>query len=295
MDFSFKISMRNPYILLIGILILLVGCYPDIDYISKGYTQKIIVEGVIESGKYPRIYLSLNVPLSETVDSTTIRDKVIRHAKVTVSDGDVEEILTSKWDVEHFPPYVYFGTEIKGQTGKTYYLKVEYGEEYSGEHAIKSETTIPLDFQIDSVYIEPTAIDSLRTLSVAINIDKNRKNAYRIYTRKSKDKRYIETPIVFNSDFSLDGLQKFTLSPLPNKNDSSFAEGKYFAVGDIVDIKVMAIDSTATQFFKDLTMFSIIAGNISINEIKPLSSNVIEPGFGIWYGCAVQTKRIIIQ
>lgn len=282
--------MRNPYILLIGMLILLVGCYPDIDYTSRGYTEKIIVEGIIESGKYPKIYLSLNVPLSESVDSTTIRDKVIRDAKVTVSDGDIEEILTSKWDVEHFPPYVYFGTEIKGQTGKTYHLKVE-----KGGYSVESQTTIPLDFQIDSVYIEPTSIDSLRTLSVAINVNKDRKNAYRIYTKKSKDKRYIETPIVFNSDFSLDGLQKFTLSPLPNKNDSSFTEGKYFAIGDVVDIKVMAIDSTTTQFFKDLTMFSVIAGNISINEIKPLSSNITEPGFGIWYGCAVQTKKIIIR
>ncbi|HQB27494.1 MAG TPA: hypothetical protein PLO29_00960 [Paludibacter sp.] len=290
MDFSFKISMRNPYILLIGMLILLVGCYPDIDYTSRGYTEKIIVEGIIESGKYPKIYLSLNVPLSESVDSTTIRDKVIRDAKVTVSDGNVKEILTSKWDVEHFPPYVYFGTEIKGQTGKTYHLKVE-----KGGYSVESQTTIPLDFQIDSVYIEPTSIDSLRTLSVAIKVNKDRKNAYRIYTKKSKDKRYIETPIVFNSDFSLDGLQKFTLSPLPNKNDSSFTEGKYFAIGDVVDIKVMAIDSTTTQFFKDLTMFSVIAGNISINEIKPLSSNIAEPGFGIWYGCAVQTKKIIIR
>ncbi len=290
MDFSFKINRTNAYILLVGISIFLAGCYPDMDYTVRGYTEKIIVEGKIESGKYPEIYLSLNVPLSEPVDNTTIRDKVIRHAKVTVSDGDIEETLTSKWDVEHFPPYVYFGTEIMGEAGKTYHLKVEYGE-----HVIESQTSIPLDFQIDSVYIEPSSIDSLRTLSVAINIDKDRKNAYRIYTKKSKDKRYIETPVVFNSDFNLDGLQKFALSPLPNKNDSSYAEGKYFAVGDIVDIKVMAIDSTSTQFFKDLTMFSVIAGNISINEIKPLSSNITAPGFGIWYGGAVEVRRVVVE
>lgn len=106
-----------------------------------------------------------------------------------------------------FPSVCLFWNRNKGTNRKTYYLKVEYGEEYRGEHAIKSQTTIPLDFQIDSVYIEPASVDSLRTLSVAINIDKDRKNAYRIYTRKSKDKRYIETPIVFNSDLSLDGLQ----------------------------------------------------------------------------------------
>lgn len=268
---------------------LLIGCNPDLDYTVRGYTQKIIVEGKIESGKYPEVYLSLNVPLSKDVDSTTILEQVIRYAKVTVSDGESTKILTSKWVTDHFPPYVYKCTEIVGREGRTYDLKVEY----SG-YTLYSTTTIPNGFQIESVDASPTDIDTLRTLSLTINVDNNKKNSFKIFTKKKIDKRYIETPVLFNDRLKLTGLQRFNISPHPISSDSSFIEGNYFVVGDTVDIKVCAIDSTSTMFFKDLTMMSVIAGNAFLNQVKPLNSNISEPGFGIWYGNAVRTVRTIV-
>lgn len=277
------------YIYLIN-LFLLTACYPDIDYVISGYAEKIIVEGKIEAGKAPQVYLSLNVPLSEKVDESRIRNKIISDAKVTISNGTHTEILTSKRDTSYFPPYVYFGTEIRGEVGKTYNLTVE-----KGGYVVNSQTTIPDNFQINSIYFKPSEIDSLRSMIVSIAIDKTKKNAYRIFTKKMKDNRYIETPVIFNSELNLEGLQNFAVSPIPHKKDPSYAESKYFLVGEIVDVKVMAIDSAATQFFKDMGMFTLLADNISINEIKPLSSNVTEPGFGIWYGANVQFKRLMVQ
>ncbi|MDD2284532.1 MAG: hypothetical protein PHQ11_03930 [Paludibacter sp.] len=282
----------QKYIYLISIIYfgLLVGCNPDLDYSIKGYTQKIIVEGVIESGKYPVVYLSLNVPLSKSVDTTTILDYVIRYAKVTVSNGDKTEILTSKWDKSYFPPYVYKGTEIIGEEGRTYDLKVEYGG-----YTLYSSTTIPAGFQVESVGMNQTAVDSLRTLTVKINLNDNVKNSYRIQTWKRKDTRFIKTPVLFNDGLNLSGIQTFQISPYPAKTDSSFTEGKYFVVGDTVDIKISAIDSVSTLFFKDLNMFSLVSGNIAVTEVKPLHSNISEPGFGIWYGAAIRMERVIIK
>lgn len=267
-----------------------ISCNPDLDYTIKGYTQKIIVEGVIESGKYPVVYLSLNVPLSKSVDTTTILDYVIRYAKVTVSDGDKTEILTSKWDKSYFPPYVYKGTEIVGEEGKTYDLKVEYGG-----YTFYSSTTIPEGFQVESIDMDQTNVDSLRVLAVKINLNDNAKNSYRIQTKKRKDTQFIKTPVLFNDELNLSGIQTFQISPYPAKTDSSYAEGKFFVVGDTVDIKISAIDSVSTLFFKDLNMFSLVSGNIAVTEVKPLHSNITEPGFGIWYGAAVRNKRVIIQ
>jgi hypothetical protein len=282
----------QKYIYLISIIYigLFVSCNPDLDYTIKGYTQKIIVEGVIESGKYPLVYLSLNVPLSKSVDTTTILDYVIRYAKVTVSDGEETEILTSKWDKSYFPPYVYKGTEIVGEEGKTYELKVEYGG-----YILYSSTTIPAGFQVESIDMNQTDVDSLRVLAVKINLNDHAKNSYRIQTRKRKDTRFIKTPVLFNDGLNLSGIQTFQISPYPAKTDSSYAEGKFFVVGDTVDIKISAIDSVSTLFFKDLNMFSLVSGNIAVTEVKPLHSNITEPGFGIWYGAAVRSKRVIIQ
>lgn len=268
-----------------------VACNPDLDYTVKGYTQKIIVEGIVETGEYPRVYLSLNVPLWKTLDSATVLEHVIRYAKVTISDGVNTEILTSQWDKAHFPPYVYRATEIIGVEGRSYNLKVEY----SG-YTVNSTTFLPKGTPVDSVQVQPTAVsDTLRLLSVWLNIDKFTETGFRIFTKKQQDKRYIETPIVFNNEFSLSGVQKFNLSPQPEKTDSSYLEGPYFALGDTVDIKFCVLDRTTTVFFKDLSLFSTSFGNMFLNEVKPLRSNISEPGFGIWYGNAVRYYRCVVK
>lgn len=282
--------MKKLCFLLFLFVVFLSSCNPDLDYTVRGYSQKIIVEGKIETGKYPEVYLSLNVPLWKQVDSTTILEHVIRYAKVTVSVGDTIEILTSKWMKDHFPPYVYKCTEIVGREGSTYNLKVEYGG-----YTLYSSTTIPRGFEIETVDIFPTVTDTLRALSLTVNVDNHKKNSFRLFTKKAKDQRYIETPILYNNEFELTGLQRFNISPQPRKTDASFKEGNLFAIGDTVDIKVCAIDSVSTIFFKDLTMFSVVADNIFLSEVKPLNSNISEPGFGIWYGNAVRITRMVIK
>ena len=102
------------------ISLLFCSCQPNLDYIISGYTQKIIVEGYISNNEYPKVYLSLNIPFSEEVNSETIVKNVIGSAKVTISDGVNTEILTAGYrDNRHFPPHYYRGTELKGEEGKT--------------------------------------------------------------------------------------------------------------------------------------------------------------------------------
>lgn len=165
---------------LLAIALIISACKADLDYTISGYTQKIIVEGFIANGEYPSVYLSLNNPLSQKVDTVSILKNVIRTAKVTISDGINTEILTSSWDKTHFPPYVYRGYDLKGEEGKTYYLKVEY----SG-YTLTSQTTIP--FATDIKQFKTTVVegnDTLKILSMTFNIDTSRKVAYRVSTKK---------------------------------------------------------------------------------------------------------------
>lgn len=267
------------------------GCSPDLDYTVRGYTQKIIVEGVIETDKYPVVYLSLNVPLWKNPDSLSILDHVIRYAKVTISDGTKTEILTSRWDKTHFPPYSYRATEITGVEGKTYDLKVEYGG-----YTLYSSTFLPVGTTIEKVEFSPSTVsDTLKIASVWVTIDKLNSTGFRIFTKKRKDKRFLETPLLFNENLSLQGSQRFNLSPRSEKSDASFKEGQYFALGDTIDIKLCALDSVSSRFFKGLGMFSTLAGNLLTNELKPLPSNISEPGFGIWYGSAVRTTTVVVK
>jgi hypothetical protein len=283
----------NKAICYILLIFSLISCKPDLNYEIRGYTQKIIVEGYIANGEFPSVYLSLNVPLSKKVDSVSILENVIRTAKVTISDGETTEILTSGWDKTHFPPYVYRGTELKGVEGKTYYLTVNYSS-----YTLYAQTTIPhatniLNFNTEQV----VGNDSMRLLTMTFDIDAAKKNGYRVFTKKKKDGHYIQTPIVFNSEFSLSGTNTFTISPKPDDKDPSSMEGSYFAIGDTVQVKLCTIDSVSTQFFKALTIFSAsgIGSNFFIGEKDALKSNISSPGFGIWYGNGTKTYQVIIK
>jgi hypothetical protein len=282
--------MKRLFFILISVSITLISCQTDLDYVVRGYTEKIIVEGKIESGQDPIVYLSLNIPLWQEVDSASIINYIIRDAKITISDGEKTEIMTARWDRTNFLPHYYRATSIKGEEGKTYSLVIE-----KGGYTLYASTTIPYGFAIHDIKSKPTDVDSLRTIELTINAGEDNNKSYRIFSKKKKDNRFIETPVLFNSSLTQSGNIKIDLSPNPEKKDSSFNEGRRFMKGDTVDVKICAIDSVSTMFYKDLSMFSVKGGNIFISEVKPLNSNISYPGFGIWCGQATKTVRYVVQ
>ena len=104
------------------------------------YNPEIVIDGWIEVGKGATVVLTQSVMVHPEDNESEIRlqDIPIRWAKVTVSDGEREEILVGRMDEDIFPPYKYTGTAIKGEAGKKYSVKVEY----SGR-TVTAETTIP--------------------------------------------------------------------------------------------------------------------------------------------------------
>ena len=100
---------------------------------------QIVVEGWIESDGYPVVMLTTTVSIGEDAkDWTSLKDNILRWAKVSISDGVHEEILTGRMDNSYFPPYIYTTSRMKGESGKTYTLKVEYGG-----RTVTAQTTIP--------------------------------------------------------------------------------------------------------------------------------------------------------
>ncbi len=286
----------KKFLIYILFIFTVASCQTDLEYKISGYTQKIIVEGYISNGEFPKVYLTLNFPLSKLTDSLNMIENVIRTAKVTISDGEKTEILTSGWEPNkrHFPPYMYVGTELKGQEGKTYYLTVDF----SG-YKLNSTTTIPYGTSIQKFECSPIkGNDSLRDLFMTLNIDPTAKNSYRVFTLKKRDGYFIETQYVYNSEFTLSGSNKFNISPRVTELDSSFSEGGNFFKGDTIQVKLCTIDSVSTQFFKALTLFSNsngIGNDLFIGEKDKLKSNISSPGFGIWYGNGVRYYSVVIQ
>src|SRR6187431_1549379 len=111
---------RFCLLLVLSLSICLISCTRE-DYVkSVDGESKIVVEGWIEQGDVPQVILSRSIPINAVIDSTTILDYFIRSAKVTVRDGEYEEVLSLKSDNGRIPPYVYYGSKIIGEVGKSY-------------------------------------------------------------------------------------------------------------------------------------------------------------------------------
>jgi hypothetical protein len=65
-----------------------------------------------------------------------------------------------------------------------------------------------------------------------------------------------------------------------------------FTVGDTIMLRFVTIDSTSTQFFKDIATGLT---QIQPERLNALKSNVSKPGFGIWCGEGVRNYLVIVR
>ncbi len=112
----------KPFYLIVSML-LIWGCEP----IEEGLPtseQKLVIDGAIEQGQFPIVYLTLSSGFYDPVDSMNLLDLIVTTARVSVSDGENEEVLTLFRNEGYFPPYYYRGTALRGVIGKEYTLEV---------------------------------------------------------------------------------------------------------------------------------------------------------------------------
>lgn len=131
----------------IALVFIIGGCTSEISLNQEAYTPKIVVDGWIEPNEPAMIYLTLSSPFLTQYDSASIVKIFLNHAKLTVSSSNgKEEILTLFKEKKFFPPFVYKSTELMGEIGVTYQLKIEYGGKI-----LTASTTIPQPPKIQSI------------------------------------------------------------------------------------------------------------------------------------------------
>ena len=91
-------------LLILFMSLLAAGC----SYLNeKEYEPEIVVEGWIEDGGFPVVIVTSTVQVTDQYKSwTDLQENIIRWAKVSVSDGEEEVVLTGKMNNDCFPPYI---------------------------------------------------------------------------------------------------------------------------------------------------------------------------------------------
>jgi hypothetical protein len=269
-----------------------IGCNDDMYVNTPLPDDKIVIDGWIEDGQYAKVMLTRNSPYFSSIDSASLRELVLTRAKVSLSDGEKEEILILRKNENYFPPYIFEGNEIKGDTGKIYTLTAEYG----GKTAWAS-TTIPAKVPLDTFYfnLEQNS-DSLGTIYLEFSDPIENKNFYRILTKRlGKDARYYSTIVQAIDDSYFSGNKfGFSISRSPQSILSSQGN-QYFEKGDTVNIKFCTIDKDQYEFWDSYQDEILNASNPFAASLSTIKSNVCGTGLGVWGGYGVNLYTLIIK
>jgi hypothetical protein len=274
-------------------VVLLLACVPEPELDQTTYEPKLVIDGSIESGGFPRVVLSNSASYFMNIDSANIRDLIVSTAKVTVSDGVNEEILTLKRDDDFFPPYIYQGTSLKGEVGKTYSLTIEVkGKRYT------ASTTIPPPARFDKLWFElAPGKDSLGYVYGQITDDAAVANYYRVFTQRlNEDNRFIPVYLSAVGDQYFNGQQfTFTLLRGP-ENFTNVIDDLYFKRGDSVRVKLCSMDRAHFDFWRTVERELYVVGNPFSSSGNKIISNIDgDNALGVWGGYGVSYYAINIK
>ncbi len=262
----------------------------QIEYLKT--EKQLVVEGYIEQGKYPIVFLTKSSPYFEKIDSANIAELIASFAKVTVSCDGIEDVLTLRYNSDYFPAYYYEGTSILGEIGKSYTLKIELsGKTYT------STTKI-----VNPVPIDAFSIIKLKDNDVQKFIDIHFKdpafnpNFYRVYVKRiGKDSTFYPSYLSTFSDFGFDG-KPFTYEVVPSYSPIiSTDKDNYFVHGDSVVLKFCTMEESQYNYWKKIEGQIALASNpFGISSSEP-PSTITGGALGIWAGLSSKYYTIKIK
>lgn len=269
------------YIICLLCVTLSTACTRD-DLITAA--PQMVVEGWIDVDGFPVVMLSKTIPVStnrEEVDE--IYDYVIKWAKVVVSDGEREVVLTGKYDSEMYPPYVYTTGDMRGEIGKTYKLTIKYEDFYA-----EATATIPKPANAEKVYL-----DENNKIKAVITDNPDEKNYYKFFVRVlGRDAMFYSSNMATIDDAEYSFPAEITLE-LPSLNIYDKEEKNYeIQKGDVVYVKYAQIDAAAYRFWDDYKNFVGVGRNPFFRYNRNPYSNV-SGALGYWFGYG-STKYLLI-
>lgn len=270
-------------------LLCLLSCESD-DTIQV--PPQLVVEGWIDSDGFPVVILTTTAPIDEYKQSiSSLEDYVVKWAKVTVSDGEQEIILTGKVDKDYFPSYIYTTGRMRGVAGKTYRLKVEYNDYYA-----EAEATIPQRVEVDSFKVERLGEGSkYYGLYAYFKDNPTEKNYYKyfVYTSLSPYKSFASARLgLINDEVIADSI---ICAPVYRDHNVTEWDGyeQNYTCGETVRVKIAQIDSAGYDFWKSYEEVATLSRNPLFPSTSSLHSNV-RGALGYWlgYGSSKYTVEI---
>ncbi|MCB9426705.1 MAG: DUF4249 domain-containing protein [Flavobacteriales bacterium] len=273
--------------IVIAFFLFLVSCSDQEYSFTSSQDSKIVVEGWIEQGKTAKVLLSRSVPVGGKVDSLSLLDYAIRSAKVTVSDGNNEEVLKLKVNDKTIPPFVYTGNTIVGEVGRNYDLRIEYLDK-----VLKASTYIPEPVSLRSAKLIKEESDTIGFVEVKFIDPISQKNFYQISTMVANEETIFYP--AFYGNLTDESFKSSEVSIRINRGIKSYPKSSsipYFKVKDSIFVKLRTMDTKSYEYW-NAWQNEVVNG---LNPIFPPASSLptnIYGGIGIWAGYGQHTLYI---
>lgn len=272
-------KVKHIFIFLL-ITALMGACQKKIDVKIPDYKQQLVVEGRIENGSTPEVYLSYTVPYFGN-HTQNLSDFAVKGALVTVSDGTSIDTLKDLTGLG----YYYKALNMIGATGKTYSLNIQLnGKTYT------SNTTIHPMVKLDSLWFKVTHDDTLGFIYARLTEPAGVGNCYRWFGKRiNKDQGFIAPLGSAFDDKFIDGKSfdfAYDRGVLQNSTatDDNNNERGYFKKGDRVIVKFCSIGYDEFLFFRSYDANIISNGNPFAAPTN-LQNNIRgENVLGVWCG-----------
>lgn len=286
--------MRNLFLILI---LCLVSCEKDINIKLDPAQSRLVVDATIENEQPPVVLLSQSLDFFGKINPTVLTASLVRNAKVKISDGTSEVLLTEDSVVRGNTKVFFYTTAgsnrfFRGRVGAKYTLTIEaLGGVYT------ANTTIPqITRRIDSLWWEkvPLADDSNDVRVMLTGTDKPGLGDFIRYFTKRGQEPFLPG---FNSVFDDQIIDGTTYTVQVDKGfdkNAEFADSlSYFKRGDTVTVKLCNIDKVTYDFWRTYEFSFQSIGNPFSSPTRILG-NISNDALGYFGGYGAQYHTIII-
>lgn len=292
-------------LIMLTISVYLLSCEKEVNFDLGTSAEKVVVEGTIETGLPPYVFLTKSIGFFSKIDLNTLSNSFIHGAKITVSDG-VKSFVLREYQVNNggtnFSFYTVDSADLAalafhGTVGKSYSLKIEYnGKLY------ESSTTIPAPKPLDTLWSRapkpeemPDDYPNSMLLFARYKDPDTLGNRVRYFTKRNSE-QFLAPYYSVSDDAIVNGTQiDIQLSAGFNRMDTINRQTLgYFYRGDTVIIKWSSIDKSVFDFWRTLEFSYGSTGNPFAAPVK-VTSNISGGALGVWAGYGNTYDTLIIH
>ena len=274
---------------------LLGSCTTEITVDLPQPSEEIVVEGYIDIGTAPSIFLTRNSPYFGDFDLNDLDQYLVDSAIVIVTNGVLTDTLVEDcftfMDSSRTLRVCEYRAEnptIFGEENTIYEIKV-----WAEGKFLSAKTKIPGRVNVDTLWTEPhprAEYDSLVRLIAVLNEPDTLGNYYRLFTKRNSEPFYV-AGIFDDRLFNGQDYKAWVQRGNDPDDDFNFETYFYFRKGDTVITRLASINRAHYDFWNSL---SADGGGSPFSSATVIKTNIMG-GLGIWGGYASEYDTIYIS